>query len=293
MKVHYKAVQPVRTALWHFQCARYLLTHPVERHAVARNSDLRRAHDGARCFILGNGPSLLNDDLSLLNGEIVFTLNNLVAADVGAPSPDYHVVSDRRFFSVKQEAPADQAIIDRLVKIVRGEAARDGKSPITFAPSSEIGILERLVGDAVCNIRYFCNPYYFSDFYTMSTDLTGLIPRFSSVIQHAIVIALFMGFNEIYLLGCDATNIVANVQTALSESTASSYAYEVSSELDEWFRHQYAKRTMERCAESFLEVLVGFRFISDFCRRSRVELVNCSSKTVVDSLVRSRLKDVL
>ena len=67
--------------------------------------------------------------------------------------------------------------------------------------------------------------YYFSDYYQISDNLSRVIPRFSSVIQHCIVVAIHLGFRQIYLLGCDTTNIVANVQTAMEESADSSYAY--------------------------------------------------------------------
>ncbi|MFE0750726.1 hypothetical protein [Gordonia sp. NPDC058843] len=231
--------------------------------------------------------------MSSLVGQVVFTVNNLLASEIGSPAPSYHVISDRRFFSMESESPSDRWMIDRLTDIVSVDGTGDPRPPTTFVPSSEMGRLEGFVLGRGHDIRYFCNPYYFSDYYHLATDLTRVIPRFSSVIQHAVVIAVFLGFDEIYLLGCDTTNIVANVQTALDESVDSSYAYEVSPEVDRWLRAQYLKRDMERYAESFLEVLVAFRFIADFCHRQGVRLVNCSSKTVVDSIARARLRDVL
>ncbi|MCK0177111.1 hypothetical protein [Mycolicibacterium sp. F2034L] len=226
-------------------------------------------------------------------GEVVFTVNNLLSSEIGAPAPSYHVVSDRRFFSMDSVSTPDRWVIDRLSDIVSAGGTDDRCPPTTFVPSSEMGRLENLVSGRVHDIRYFCNPFYFSDYYHLAADLTRAIPRFSSVIQHAVVIAVFLGFNEIYLLGCDTTNIVANVQTALNESVDTSYAYKVDPEFDKWLHTQYLKRDMERYAESFLEVLVAFRFISDFCHRRGVKLVNCSPKTVVDSIARASLRDVL
>jgi len=285
-------LQPGRSAIWRGRCARYLWRNPAEHEAIRSNEDLRDRHRGQRCFILGNGPSLLDDDLSSLAGEVVFTVNNLLASEIGAPAPTYHVISDRRFLSMDSDSPTDRWMIDRLAGVVSTSPAGDARPPTTFVPSSEIGRLEGFAADRVRDVRYFCNPYYFSDYYRLSADLTRAIPRFSSVVQHAILIAVFLGFDEIYLLGCDTTNIVANVQTALKESVDSSYAYDVSPEVDDWLRAQHLKRNMERCAESFLEVLVAFRFVSDFCRRKGITLVNCSSKTVVDSIARASLRDV-
>lgn len=293
MKSHSPILQPVRTAVWHARARRYLAAHPAERDAIMSNSILRDKHYGKRCFILGNGPSLLDDDLSVLDGEILFTVNNLDAMEIGAPMPQYHVISDRRFFSMDVDSPTDRAMVERLVRITSKPGGGFQQPPTTFVPSSEIGRMETFASGRSYDFRYFCNPYYFSDFYELSTDISQVIPRFSSVIQHAVIIAMHLGFKKIYLLGCDTTNIVANVQTALEQSVADSYAYAVTHDIDQWLREQYLKRDMERCAESFLEVLVAFRFLSTFCRRRGVDLVNCSSKTIVESIARSPLPDIL
>lgn len=293
MKSHSPILQPVRIAVWRARARRYLASHPTERDAIRSNRVLRDQHYGKRCFILGNGPSLLDDNLSALDGEILFTVNNLDAMEIGAPMPRYHVISDRRFFSMDVNSPTDRAMVERLVRITSKRRGDSQQPPTTFVPSSEIGRMESFASGRTYDMRYFCNPYYFSDFYEVSTDISQVIPRFSSVIQHAVIIAMHLGFKEIYLLGCDTTNIVANIQTALEQSVSDSYAYAVTHDIDQWFREQYLKRDMERCAESFLEVLVAFRFLSAYCRRRGVDLVNCSSRTVVESIVRSPLVDVL
>ncbi len=69
-----------------FQTARCLKhrldfkTHPWGRRSHARLAELRDAHRGERCFILGNGPSLKRTDLSKLRGETTFGLNRIYLA---------------------------------------------------------------------------------------------------------------------------------------------------------------------------------------------------------------------
>ena len=43
------------------------------------------------------------------------------------------------------------------------------------------------------------------------------IPSFTTVVQYCIIVAIYMGFNEIYLLGCDSTGIVATINCALNQ----------------------------------------------------------------------------
>ncbi|MFO7997093.1 MAG: hypothetical protein R6U93_08195, partial [Dehalococcoidia bacterium] len=49
---------------------------------------LKDKHEGQRCFIIGNGPSLRNTDLSLLRDEVTFGLNRiyLLFDQIGFPT---------------------------------------------------------------------------------------------------------------------------------------------------------------------------------------------------------------
>jgi hypothetical protein len=51
--------------------------HPWRRASIQRLAALKDAHRGERCFIIGNGPSLKQTDLSRLHGEFTFGLNRI------------------------------------------------------------------------------------------------------------------------------------------------------------------------------------------------------------------------
>ena len=46
------------------------------KNLIIKNIKLKNIHQGERCFILGSGPSIINEDLIPLQNEIVFALNN-------------------------------------------------------------------------------------------------------------------------------------------------------------------------------------------------------------------------
>lgn len=57
--------------------------------------ELRDAHRGQRCFIMGNGPSLNRCDLTLLRDEFTFGVNSIfLNRDTMGFSPTYYVVED-------------------------------------------------------------------------------------------------------------------------------------------------------------------------------------------------------
>lgn len=287
MRTFDRTKQPLRRTELGLRQFGYAASHRSEMSLLKRNEGLRDVYRGQRCFVVGNGPSLASANLASISGEVLIGVNNLNLSHFLGAGPQFQVISDRRWFALDPMNDNDREVREQLASV----AAQSGA---VLMPSSEAGRADALgLGSATKNF-YFCNPFYFSDYYHVSHDFTGFIPRFSSVVHHAILLALHLGMSEIYLLGCDATNIVANVNSALGRSSAEQYGYPVSARLDRWLVNQQLNtRTMERSAESFLEVLIGYRFLNEYCTKRGVKLLNCSSATVVDSIQRVALHDVL
>lgn len=51
--------------------------HPWRRESIRRLTELKNIHKGKRAFIIGNGPSLKQTDLSKLKNEITFGMNRI------------------------------------------------------------------------------------------------------------------------------------------------------------------------------------------------------------------------
>ncbi len=70
--------------------------HPARRDSIRRLGTLQNRHSGERCFILGNGPSLKETDLSLLKNEFTFGLNRIYLAfpQMGFETSYYLCVND-------------------------------------------------------------------------------------------------------------------------------------------------------------------------------------------------------
>ena len=56
------------------------LLHPARRDTRRRLAQLKDIHRGQRCFIIGNGPSLRNTDLSRLRAEYTIGMNRIYLA---------------------------------------------------------------------------------------------------------------------------------------------------------------------------------------------------------------------
>ena len=56
-------------------------------------------YDGDRCFIIGSGPSLPEENLSLLKNEKIFIVNKAFKAlQLGLPHYDFYVCVDKRVY---------------------------------------------------------------------------------------------------------------------------------------------------------------------------------------------------
>jgi hypothetical protein len=68
------------TYWWYRNRGRHLLARTISQRWYISQKDLallRNSHRGQRCFIIGNGPSLRNTDLTKLRNEFTFGLNRI------------------------------------------------------------------------------------------------------------------------------------------------------------------------------------------------------------------------
>lgn len=145
-------------------------------------------YKGERCFIIGNGPSLNQHDLSLLEGEFSFGVNSFYykTRETGFV-PTFYVVED-------------SSVMKENVKEICSFNA-----PFKFFPT----IYRRFVPSAP-------NTFFFEmnrSFYEKSSP-NYVVPRFStdaakvvycgqSVTYINLQLAFFMGFTEVHLIGMD------------------------------------------------------------------------------------------
>lgn len=138
-----------------------------------------------RCFIIGNGPSLNNTDLSLLKNEVTFAVNG--------------------FFLKSQEldwTPTFYIVEDHLVAEDRQSEIINFKGPIKLFPA----YLGYCIPAAEDTIFYNHRPRKsYPDGFDFSIDADKVTYAGCTVTFSAMQIAAYFGFEEIYLVGVDAS----------------------------------------------------------------------------------------
>jgi hypothetical protein len=188
MKQTLKRIIP--SSLWHLGSNLYWGWHNRGRHVLAKLFNPRWAgsrrtllefhdcHKGQRCFIIGNGPSLRQTDLSLLKGEVTFGLNRiyLLFPELGFKTTYLVSVND-----LVLEQSYDEMRSLEIPKFVTWRARRRVKrDPQAIFLDTDFTGSENFCGDA-----------------------SGRMFEGFTVTYVALQLAYFMGFQEVVLVGVD------------------------------------------------------------------------------------------
>lgn len=152
-----------------------------------RIKEFKDKYVGRRCFFIGNGPSLKAEDLAMLHnhGEVTFAFNRIYNIFDQTPwRPTYYISQDEKMLQGCQD------IVDNL------------ELPVKFIPIQ----LKWYHGIDIHDAIYFnvnwqkldnLSDYLFSD------DAAHEIYCASTGMYSAAQLAVYMGFQQIYLIGVD------------------------------------------------------------------------------------------
>lgn len=180
----YKALSKAKTHfLW-----------PVERKRVC---DVRNIHaDKRRCFIIGNGPSIREQDLTVLKDEVVFVSNDFIMHDrYREINPTYHCV-----------VTADYRERGLLNKHWYELMERESRGTIKIFDIAYKSIIQKnnyFNGHTIYYINVAHNKKIWKTG-SLQLDLTKPVHCGNTVIiDCCLPLAHFMGVSEVYLLGVD------------------------------------------------------------------------------------------
>jgi hypothetical protein len=257
---------------------------PYHGIAVTNNDkrlvSLKNKHEGRRCFVIGNGPSLTIEDLTNLHehNEITIASNKIyLAYEKTEWRPTYYTVADILVAENNSEE----------INLING---------IKLFPDNLKAIFKCSNSDAGCNginiyfrsleSQYDNNGKYFSQF---STDALKGFHVGETVTNFNIQLAYYLGCNPIYVIGIDGI-----YQTP--ETTTKHDVYQnvfVSQGEINHFHNEYRKKgeTWSIPKPEYHEI--AYKCCRDFLERHGVTILNASRRSSVKSFQRADFDTIL
>jgi len=166
---------------------------PITKNDI-KLSQLNNKHKGERCFIIGNGPSLNNIDLTLLKNEVTFGMNAIYTNfEKMGFYPTYHVVEDT------------------FVAEDRANEINNYKSSTKLFGNYLNYCLKKDEKSILMNVNMDYRTY--KNFPKFSRNISRNIWVGGTVSYLCMQIAYSMGFKEVYLVGFDHNYIVPEGST--------------------------------------------------------------------------------
>jgi hypothetical protein len=175
--------------------------HPWRRESIHRLAALKDIHRSQRCFILGNGPSLQQTDLTKLRGEFTFGLNRiyLLFPELGFPTTYYVSTND-----LVIEQCADEI---RALPVPRFLTWRSHRFFQQATPDAQRSTPEL--------------PTFLYTTYTgpkFAHNAAGRLWEGATVTYVALQLAYHMGFEQVFLIGVDHNFITKGEANAIVTS---------------------------------------------------------------------------
>lgn len=149
--------------------------------------DLHNKHKGNRCFIVCNGPSLKAEDLTRIheNGDVTFASNKIDKIFPKTPwRPTYYIVADEKYQRTLWET---MQVIDSDCQFYRTDS---------YLTTRKIKNKKVVWLNTDGNRRNLEDPKF-------SDNAANKIYAIGTVTFMMLELAVYMGFQEIYIIGCD------------------------------------------------------------------------------------------
>lgn len=154
--------------------------HPWRRESIQRLAAFKDIHKGKRAFIIGNGPSLKQTDLSKLKNEITFGMNR------------FYVAFPELGFQTTYFASINNLVIEQFAEDISALTM-----PKFLSWRSHVFFNEKTYNDTT-NFIYtsYTGPKF-------SSNVRGRVWEGATVTTVALQVAFHMGFDQVILIGVD------------------------------------------------------------------------------------------
>jgi len=245
--------------------------HQLQRRLILNRELGRLEGSRERCFIIGNGPSLRRQDLSLLRQETVFVVNSFfLHPDYSKINPAFHCVVDPGFFA---DTPSALSSLRHL------ESVAPKTTRFLFLSDAE-RVLRRhgLFQDR--KVHVLLHSEQACDEGKVLGDLSRPISGMNNVVISCLLVACYIGFRRVYLLGCDHDWLATPGQL--------NHFYGADP-----YHDDFPELSYEDLLEMTLQMFRGYRHVRDYARLRGIQIFNATPGGFLDVFPRADFESLV
>lgn len=168
--------------------------HLIDKKALLSNKAFKNLYKDKRCFIIGNGPSVKDQDLTRLRDESTFVVNGFYIHDkYDQIHPKFYAVFDSKHFR------GDKESIDFLENLNKNVH----EDTIMIFPLKSKRLIETKNILPRNEKIYIYAKGFMKDDRLNTVDISKAVPSPMSVSAACLMVAMYMGFDPIYLVGLE------------------------------------------------------------------------------------------
>lgn len=244
----------------------------LKHYSVLRNNlELHNIHSREKCFIIGNGPSINKIDLTKLKNEETFVVNSFILHKrYNEIHPKYYCIIDPYLFKNNK---GSKLFFKDLEKKIH-------KDTTVFVPMFAKDYIHNANLFRKNKVRYLLLNDVFKENLRFNVDITKPLPNLINVILSAVIVAQYMGFKKIYLLGCDHNWLsLRNLKT-----------------IPRFFKNDYTpeadyNNNYENASLAVYELFKSYRLLKN--KFSGTKIYNCTPGSFLDIFKYKKLNDIL
>ena len=226
------------------------------------NEQTHNSRRNQRCFILGGGPSLKDQNLSLLHKEATIAVNGFFRHPHAAKiQSEYYCLSGDLFFDGSDYS--NDFLRDLLAVVRRAEFF------VPLVNAHEVKQQHVLPWDKLHFLPYNGSCLFHP---LRDVSLQQSVPQNVNILQMAIIVAMHLGCNPIYILGADHDWLATRNQYnhfVEEKERRSNFRY-----FEDWSYHEKVKAT--------LQIWEGYLAIQKFATERGFRIVNLTPDSYLD-----------
>lgn len=266
-----------------------------DRKILAQNRALKDKYTLKRCFVIGGGPSTNQIDLGRLKNEYTFVCSEFDRnPQFEKLKPKFYLLSDSVYYTEsdteywpKKFRAKDKSVDPTMTTMLLNLGAKP--------------MVEKYNLFKQHHVYYIGTQGIFTDNLPFNINIDKYVPLPKNSILLCLIAAVWMGFKEIYLLGCEHNFLSFNIGYGKSLIYNHSYEDELSKldptndeVLKKYVSPRDLKLTYEKNVAHVLQLFKNYRFFYQKVKREHpgIKIFNATANSFLDVFPMIKFEDI-